>query len=68
MITRILPGDRIVLTDMTPPDRSTGPFLQPVDINNSGNGSEQARLHLHIPMVSGLAEGFGWALAFVRSW
>lgn len=56
MITRILPGDRIAITDMTPPDRTPRPSLQPGDINNAGNGPELAGLHHHCPVVTGLAE------------
>lgn len=56
MITWILPGDRITITDMTPAHRSTGPSLQPVDIYNAGDGPELTGLHRHRPMVTGLAE------------
>jgi len=56
VITRILPGDGITITDMTPADRSSGSSLQPGEINNAGNGPELAGLHRHRPVVTSLAE------------
>lgn len=63
-LIRILPGDRIPITVMTPADRSTCPSIQAGDINNTGNGSELAGLHCHCPMVTGLAERSRLGLPF----
>jgi len=40
MVITILPGDRITITDMTPPNRTPGPSLEPGDISNTRDGSE----------------------------
>lgn len=49
---------------MTPAHRSTGPSLQPGEINYAGNVPELAVLHRHRPVVTSLAECTGPFLPF----